>query len=100
VAIVLAAGFDLTAIASIGSAVALAVFMFITVAHLRVRAETGASAFVLGLALVTAGIALLTFIATTLIHEPASMVMLVVIIGVSIAVDLLWKQRHSIVATA
>jgi amino acid transporter len=100
VAIVLAAGFDLTAIASIGSAVALAVFMFITVAHLRVRAETGASASVLGLALVTTGIALLTFIVTTLIHEPASMVMLVVIIAVSIAVDLLWKQRHPIVATA
>jgi L-asparagine transporter-like permease len=41
-AIVLAAGFSLTAIASIGSAAALLVFMLVTVAHMRVRADTGA----------------------------------------------------------
>ncbi len=41
-AMVLAAGFDLSAIASIGSAVALLVFTLITAAHIRVRHETGA----------------------------------------------------------
>jgi len=41
-AIVLAAGFNLDAVASIGSAVALLVFTFISIGHFRVRRETGA----------------------------------------------------------
>ena len=41
-AIVLAICFDLSAIASIGSAVALIVFTLVTFGHLRVRPETGA----------------------------------------------------------
>jgi amino acid transporter len=92
-AVVLAVGFDLTAIASIGSAVALMVFMFITVAHLRVRRETGASALVLLLALLTAGAALVTFILTTLVDEPASAVTLVAIVAASVVADLVWKAR-------
>jgi amino acid transporter len=48
VAIVLATGLDLSSIASIGSAIALMVFALVTAAHFRVRAETGASALVLG----------------------------------------------------
>ena len=43
VAIVLAVGFDLSSIASIGSAIALLVFALVTTGHLRVRSETGAS---------------------------------------------------------
>ena len=50
VAVVLAVGFDLTAIASIGSAVALLVFTLISVGHLRVRHETGANVILLVLA--------------------------------------------------
>jgi hypothetical protein len=46
-AIVLAAGFDLSSIASIGSATALLVFTLVTAAHFRVREETGASTLVL-----------------------------------------------------
>ena len=42
VSLVLALGFDLTAIASIGSAVALLVFMLVTAAHFRVRSQTSA----------------------------------------------------------
>ena len=46
--LVLAVVFKLDAIASIGSAVALLIFTLITVAHLRVRPETGASAWCSG----------------------------------------------------
>ena len=42
IAIVLAVGFDLSAIASIGSAIALLVFALIAAGHMRVRHETGA----------------------------------------------------------
>src|SRR5215467_14047434 len=43
----LAIGFKLDAIASIGSAVALVIFTLITVAHLRIRDETGANVLIL-----------------------------------------------------
>ena len=74
--LVLAVVFKLDAIASIGSAVALLIFTLITAAHFRVRSQTGASAAVLTVAIVAAGGVLLTFVFTTLIHEPASMVTL------------------------
>ena len=90
--LVLALVFKLDAIASIGSAVALLIFTLITAAHFRVRAETGASAAVLAVAIVAAGGVLLTFMFTTLIHEPASMVTLGAIIVLSIGLDLGWKR--------
>ena len=65
-------GFDLSSIASIGSAIALMIFAFDTTAHLRVYRETGARPWVLVLALLVIVVTLLTFIFTTLIHEPAS----------------------------
>jgi drug/metabolite transporter (DMT)-like permease len=60
VAIILAVGFDLTAIASIGSAVALVVFTLVTAGHLRVRAETGARASVLVLAIAATVVVLIS----------------------------------------
>jgi len=94
IAAVLAAGFDLTAIASIGSAVALMVFLLVTVGHLRVRAETGAKAWVLLLAVLTTGVTLLTFVFTTLVDEPATAVALAAILVASVAVDLAWKRAR------
>ena len=85
----------LDAIASIGSAVALLIFTLITVAHLRVRAETGANALILVTAIAAAGVVLVTFVFTTLIHEPASIVALVVILGLSIALDYWWKRSRT-----
>jgi amino acid transporter len=93
--LVLALVFKLDAIASIGSAVALLIFTFITAAHFRVRAETGASVLILTLAIATAGVVLLTFVFTTLIHEPASVVALLVIFVLSVGLDLGWKRSHT-----
>ena len=90
--LVLAQLFNLDAIASIGSAVALLIFTLITAAHFRVRAETGASAPVLVAAIVAAGVVLLTFVFTTLIHEPASLVTLLAILVLSVALDFGWKR--------
>ena len=92
VCIVLAVAFNLDAIASIGSAVALLIFSLITVAHLRIRSETGANTPVLVLAIAAAAAVLVTFIFTTLIHEPASIVTLVAVIGLSIGLDYGWKR--------
>ena len=93
-AIILVSFFNLNAIASIGSAVALLIFSLITVAHLRIRSETGASLPILILAIVAAGAVLLTFVFTTLIHEPASIVTLVAIVALSIGLDYGWKRSR------
>jgi amino acid transporter len=92
VAIVLATGFDLSSIASIGSAIALLVFTLITAAHFRVRRETGANTLVLSVAVTSTVVVLLTFALTTLVEEPATAVALAVIVLLSIALDLGWKR--------
>jgi len=93
-AMVLAAAVDLSSIASIGSAVALLVFTLITASHLRVRHETGASATVLIIGMLSTGTVLVTFAFTTLIDEPGTLVLLAVIIGLSAIGDVLWKRRR------
>jgi amino acid transporter len=92
--IVLAVGFDLNAIASVGSAVALVVFSLVTAGHIRVRSETGANVVVLVLGVTTAVVVLLAFAFTTLVDEPATAVTLVVILVLSVVLDLLWKRAR------
>jgi amino acid transporter len=92
VAIVLAVGFDLSSIASIGSAIALLVFTLVTAAHFRVRGETGASTLVLSVAVASTVVVLLTFALTTLVEEPATAVALAVIVLLSVALDVGWKR--------
>ena len=92
--VVLALVFKLDAIASIGSAVALVIFTLITAAHFRVRAETGASALILALAIVAAAAVFVTFVFTTLIHEPASIATLAGILVLSVILDFGWKHFH------
>ncbi len=92
VCVVLAVVFKLDSIASIGSAVALVIFTMITAAHLRIRSETGASLPVLILGIAAAGAVLVTFVFTTLIHEPASIITLAGILALSVALDLGWKR--------
>jgi amino acid transporter len=94
VCMVLVVGFDVNAIASIGSAVALSVFGLVTLAHFRVRKVTGANVGVLVLALTTIALALLSFVLNELIYEPASMVALLVILLLSIALDVAWTRSR------
>ncbi|MEV5720729.1 APC family permease [Amycolatopsis mediterranei] len=90
--LILAIGFDLTAIASIGSAVALLVFMMATVAHFRVRATTGANLPLLVLAVLTCGIALVAFLISTIVNDPGSTIAMLVIIVLGVVIDLSWKR--------
>lgn len=83
--------FDLSAIASLGSAVALLIFTLVSIAHLRVRHDTGARVMVLLLALVTTATTFAVFVSTTLKDEPATMTAFVVIIGLAVGLDLVWK---------
>jgi amino acid transporter len=94
VIVLMVIAFDLSSIASIGSAVALTIFALVTIGHLRVRAKTGANLAILIAALATTGITLLTFIFTTLVQEPASMVTLAAILLVSLGLDLAWVRAR------
>jgi len=99
-AIVLAVGFDLNSIASIGSAIALVVFSLVTAGHLRVRAETGAQAWILVVGLVTTVAVLVSFVFTSLVHEPATVWTIVWIVALSIGLDVVWKRSRGPVSTA
>jgi amino acid transporter len=95
IAIVLAVGFDLNAIASIGSAIALMVFSLVTAGHVRVRHETGARAWLLVLAIASSVTVLVTFVFTTLVHEPGTVIAIVAITALSVVLDYGWKRAAS-----
>ena len=94
VAIILAVGFDLNAIASIGSAIALLVFALVTVGHLRVRDQTGARLPILLVGLAVTVIVLVTFAVTTLVEEPSTLIAIVVVLAVSVGIDIAWKRSR------
>jgi amino acid transporter len=100
IAIILATGFNLDAVASIGSAVALLVFTFISVGHLRVRTETGAQAWLLVLAIAATSVVFVTFAVTTLVHEPGTILAIVAILVASVGIDRWWKQARDIKPSA
>jgi hypothetical protein len=84
--------FDVTAIASIGSAVALSIFALMTVAHLRMSKETGASRAILILALITTSLAILLFAWYTLQTSPQTFAILVVTIILAWVVEAIWQR--------
>jgi amino acid transporter len=89
---ILAAGFDLNQIASIGSAIALIVFTLITLGHFRLRSETGAKAWLLALGVLATMAVFLTFLFTTLIDETTTLVTMGALLALSIALELGWKR--------
>jgi amino acid transporter len=90
--ILLAVLFDVSAIASIGSAVALAIFVLITIGHLRMTKETKASRAVLYLTLITTSLAILLFAWHTLITAPETFAVLVVTIILAWVVEAIWRS--------
>jgi hypothetical protein len=91
VVIVLTLMFDLSAIASIGSAVALLIFTMVGIAHLRLIGETGAKPWIVYLSIVTVVVTLLVFTFVTLVDEPATAVAMVAFIVIAIVIDRAWR---------
>jgi amino acid transporter len=88
----LAVFFDVSAIASIGSAVALAIFALLDVAHLRLAKDTGASRPILVLALVATSLAILLFAWYTLLTAPQTFAILVVTIVLAWVIEAIWRS--------
>jgi amino acid transporter len=84
--------FNVSAIASIGSAVSLAIFALLTVAHLRLSKETGASNVILVIALLATLVAILLFAWNTLLTAPQTFIILVVTIILAWVVEAIWRQ--------
>jgi amino acid transporter len=95
IAVVLTVGFELTAIVSMGSAIALIIWAVVGVGHLRVRTETGANTALLVAALVTAMTMLVVFALTTLVSEPATVATITGMVVASVAIDLTWKRTRA-----
>ncbi len=89
--ILLAVFFDVTAIASIGSAVSLAIFALLTIAHIRLSKETGASKAVLILALIATTVAILLFGWYTWLTSPQTFGILVGTIILAWVVEAVWR---------
>jgi amino acid transporter len=83
--------FDLSAIASMGSAVTLVFFTLITIGHIGLVHETGAKVWVLVVAIIAAGGTFLMFFFGTLLDEPRTIAAIVAVLALSIAIDFGWK---------
>ena len=83
--------FDVTAIASIGSAVALVIYVLITIAHLRMVEETNASRPILYIALVATSLAIILFAWYTLQTSPQTFIILVVTIILAWVIEAIWR---------
>jgi amino acid transporter len=90
--ILLAVFFNVTAIASVGSAVSLAIFALLTIAHLRMADETKASKPVLYVALAATIMAILLFCWYTLLTAPQTFVILVGTIILAWVVEAIWRS--------
>jgi amino acid transporter len=93
--LLLAAFVDLTAIASLGSAVALAIFLVVSIAAFRLRRETGSSTPVLVAAIVLTVLVLLVFAVQTLRNEPETFVAIVGILVLAVGLDLVWARMRA-----
>jgi amino acid transporter len=92
VVLLLANFVDLTAIASLGSAVALAIFLITSIAAYRLRAETGSRTSLLLAGILLTIVVLVVFAVQTLLTEPLTFVAIIGILAFAIVLDLVWSR--------
>ncbi len=83
---------DLSAIASLGSAIALCVFVLVALAGFRRRADTGANTVIALAAIGVSAIVLAFFAVDTLRNDPATFVAIIAITVLAVVLDTLWKR--------
>jgi amino acid transporter len=91
---------DLSAIASIGSAVALLIFLLVGAAGYRRRAETGSSGAIVLLAMTVTAVVLGFFAVDTLQNAPQTFTAIVAITALGIGLDFLARPRLPTAASA
>jgi amino acid transporter len=83
---------DLSAIASVGSAVALMIFLLVGAAGYRLRAETRSSTPIVLVAIAVTAIVLLFFAVDTLRNAPQTFVAIVAIAVLAVGLDAVWTR--------
>jgi amino acid transporter len=91
-ALVLANFLDLSAIASVGSACSLVVFLLVGLAGYRLKSETGASAAVILLGMAATAIVLGFFAVDTLRNDPETFTAIVAMTLLAVGLDFVWKR--------
>jgi amino acid transporter len=83
---------DLTAIASLGSVVALGIFLITSVAALRLRRETGSNPIIIMAAILATATVLIIFGIQTLRTEPQTFVAMIGVLVLAVVLDLIWSR--------
>lgn len=86
---------DLSAIASLGSVVALVIFLVVAVAGLRLRGETGANLLVILAAIASTLVVLVVFLVQTLQDEPETFIAMVGIFGLAVVLEMVWTALRA-----
>lgn len=84
--------FNLSSIASVGSAVSLSVFVLVGIAGYRLRDQIKGRRGVLALAVAAAGFVLVFFVIDTLRNDPSTFAAIVVLVVLAVALDFFWKR--------
>jgi amino acid transporter len=85
---------DLSAIASVGSACSLVVFLLVGVAGYRLRSETGASGVVVVVGMAAVLVVLGFFAVDTLQNAPETFTAIVAITLLAVVIDAVWRRRR------
>jgi amino acid transporter len=91
---------DISAIASVGSACSLVVFLLVGIAGYRLRSETGAKGAVVLLGAAVTIVVLAFFAVDTLRNAPETFTAIVVIGLLAIALDAVWKRVRGPLSSA
>ena len=94
VVLVVANTVNLSAIASVGSACSLMIFLLVGVAGYRRRSDTGARAAIIFLGIGATLVVLGFFIVDTFRNAPQTFIAIVVIAALSVALDFVWKRAR------
>ena len=97
--IVTASFFDLTAIASIGRAVAHLLFMLLAIAGFKLRGETASRAYIIVLAAASTACVLALFLADTLENEPRTFVAIMAVAALAVGCEVIMASRRQPGAT-
>jgi amino acid transporter len=98
--LVVANAIDLSAIASVGSACSLVIFLLVGIAGYRRRADTNSRPEIVLAATAVTAIVLVFFAVDTLRNAPETFTAIVAIALLSVALDIVWKRRRPTSAQA
>ena len=90
--LVVANSVDLSAIASVGSACSLLIFLLVGASGYRLRTETGASGAIVLLGMAATAIVLVFFAVDTLRNAPETFTAIVAIAALAVVLDFIWKR--------